>query len=431
MKTIDTLDALEILDSRGNPTLQVSVTLSDGTAAHASVPSGASTSQSEAYELRDNDASRYGGKGVRRAVENLKRTIRPALIGRDPSAQTEIDHLLIELDGTQNKSALGANAVLGASLAVARVAAKAQGVPLYRYLGGAEANRLPVPLMNVINGGKHAPNKLEFQEFMIVPHGAPTFSEAVRWAAEIFHVLKDVLVREGYSASVGDEGGFAPELETNEEACQVICLAIDQAGYRPGRDISIALDPAASSFFHKDHYDIPTWDSRPKSDRDLLGLYEKWIKRYPIVLIEDGFDENAWDAFGQQTATIGKDITVVGDDLYSTNPQIIKRGVAARTTNAALIKLNQIGTITETVEAIELCRSAGWRYVISHRSGETTDAFISDFAVAMDGGLLKAGSLCRGERVAKYNRLIEIEHELGSSARFVDPFSHSNSQGAG
>jgi enolase len=421
--SISALDALEILDSRGNPTLQVRVGLTDGTTAAASVPSGASTSQSEAYELRDDDTSRYAGKGVRRAIENLNRMIHPALVGRDPSAQTEIDRLLIELDGTQNKSSLGANAILGASMAVARAAAKTQGVPLYRYLGGAEASRLPIPLMNVINGGKHAANKLEFQEFMIVPHGAPSLSEAVRWAAETFHVLKSILIREGYSASVGDEGGFAPELKTNEEACQIICVAINEAGYRPGIDISIALDPAASSFFHKDHYDIPSWDSRPKSNSDLLELYELWIKRYPIALIEDGFDENAWDTFEKQTASIGNQVTIVGDDLYSTNPQIIKRGVTHHTTNAALIKLNQIGTVTETIEAIDLCRSAGWRYVISHRSGETTDPFISDFAVAMDGGLLKAGSLCRGERVAKYNRLIEIEHELGKSARFVDPFS--------
>jgi enolase len=421
--SIAALDALEILDSRGNPTLQIGVTLSNGLHATASVPSGASTSQYEAHELRDGDARRYAGSGVRRAIDNVVQIIRPALIGRDPTAQAEIDRLLIDLDGTPNKSKLGANAILGASMGVARVAAKAHGLPLYRYLGGAEANHLPVPLMNVINGGKHAANKLEFQEFMIVPHGAPTFSEAVRWAAETFHTLKAILIREGYSASVGDEGGFAPELKDNEEACQIIVLAISEAGYAPGRDISIALDPAATSFFEDGHYEIPSWGQGPKTDDDLQGLYEKWVNRYPIVLIEDGFAETAWSAFQKQTANIGKRVTIVGDDIYSTNPQIIRRAVAEQTTNAALIKLNQIGTVTETIEAIELCRAAGWRYVISHRSGETTDSFIADFAVAMDGGLLKAGSLSRGERVVKYNRLMEIEHELGAAARFVDVFA--------
>jgi enolase len=422
--TIASLDALEILDSRGNPTVQVTVALQNGIHATASVPSGASTSQNEAHELRDGDDGRYAGRGVRQAVTHVTHTIRRALVGRDPTAQAEIDQLLIELDGTHDKSDLGANAILGTSMAVARVAANALGTPLYRYLGGAEANRLPVPLMNVINGGKHAGNRLEFQEFMIVPHGAPTFSEAVRWAAETFHVLKAILLDKGYSASVGDEGGFAPDLATNEQACEIIVRAIHDAGYEPGKDISIALDPAATSFYKNGTYDIPTWGPEPKSDEDLLNLYDRWIKKYPIVLIEDGFAETSWTAFERQTAQIGSQITIVGDDIYSTNPKIIRAGIAGKTTNAALIKLNQIGTVTETIEAIELCRAAGWRYVISHRSGETTDPFIADFAVAMDGGLIKAGSVSRGERVAKYNRLIEIEHELAKSARFEDVFAN-------
>lgn len=421
---ISVIDALEILDSRGNPTLQVNIALENGVQATASVPSGASTSQNEAHELRDRDGSRYSGLGVRQAVTHVNRTIRRVLIGRDPTAQAEIDRLLIELDGTHDKSAIGANAILGASMAIARVAAAALGVPLYRYLGGTEANRLPIPLMNVINGGKHAPNQLEFQEFMLVPHGAPTFSEAVRWASETFHVLKAILREEGYSSSVGDEGGFAPELRSNEEACEIIMRAISEAGYRAGTDISIALDPAATSFYHDGKYKIPTWGPEPKTDEDLLGLYHEWIRKYPIVLIEDGFAETSWSAFQKQTAQMGKALSIVGDDIYSTNPKIIRRGITENTTNAALIKLNQIGTVTETIEAIELCRSAGWRYVISHRSGETTDSFIADFAVAMDGGLLKAGSVSRGERVVKYNRLIEIEHELAKSARFEDVFAH-------
>jgi enolase len=419
---ITAIDGLEILDSRGNPTVQVVITLADGKHGVASVPSGASTSQNEAVELRDGDGKRFNGLGVRHALKNITDEIRPALLGRDPVSQSEIDRLMIELDGTADKSRLGANAILGVSLAVARAAASAKDTPLYRYLGGTQATRLPVPLMNVINGGKHARNRLEFQEFMIVPHGAPTFSEALRWAAEVFHKLRSNLQREGYSVGVGDEGGFAPDLEDNEEACELIMLAIRDAGYEPGKQISIALDPAATSFFEDGKYQIPTSGGSLTSDEDLLRLYERWVHDYPIVLIEDGFTETAWTAFQRQTEALGKRITIVGDDLYATNPALIRKGITQGATNAALIKLNQIGTVTETIEAIELCRSAGWRYVISHRSGETTDAFISDFAVAMDGGLIKAGSLSRGERVAKYNRLLEIEHELGLAARYADPF---------
>jgi enolase len=419
---ITAVEGLEILDSRGNPTVQVAITLSDGKRGVASVPSGASTSQNEAVELRDADKARFNGLGVRHALKNIADEIQPALLGLDPESQPEIDRIMIELDGTTDKSRLGANAILGVSLAVSRAAASAREMPLYRYFGGAQATRLPVPLMNVINGGKHARNRLEFQEFMIVPHGAPTFAEALRWATEVFHTLRSNLQRGGYSVSVGDEGGFAPELEDNEEACELITLAIRDAGFEPGKQISIALDPAATSFFENGKYQISTSGGSLTSDEALLRLYERWVRDYPIVLIEDGFTETAWTAFQKQTASLGERITIVGDDLYATNPALIRKGITLTATNAALIKLNQIGTVTETIEAIDLCRSAGWRYVISHRSGETTDTFIADFAVAMDGGLIKAGSLSRGERVAKYNRLIEIEHELGLAARYADPF---------
>jgi enolase len=422
-RSITSIEALEILDSRGNPTLLTTVRLADGTCGTASVPSGASTSQNEACELRDGDTGRFGGMGVRRAIAHVVDIIRPALVGRDPTAQAEADRIMLELDGTANKSALGANAILSVSMAVARAGAAATQMPLYRYLGGAQATRLPVPLMNVINGGKHAANRLEFQEFMIVPHGAPNFQEALRWAAEVFHTLKSNLQREGYSVAVGDEGGFAPELEDNEEACELITLAIRDAGYEPGAQISLALDPAATSFYQDGKYQIPTWGASPKTDDELLMLYANWIKEYPIVLIEDGFAESAWTAFQKQTELMGKDVMIVGDDIYATNPKIIRKGIARHASNAALIKLNQIGTVTETIEAIELCRTAGWHYVISHRSGETSDSFIADFAVAMEGGLLKAGSLSRGERVAKYNRLLEIEHELGLAAHYTSPFS--------
>jgi enolase len=423
--SIAALDALEILDSRGNPTLRTWIRLTNETQAWADVPAGASTGLHEARELRDENDGRYGGLGVRRAIANIKDVIRPALLGRDPTRQAEIDRLLIELDGTADKASLGANAILGVSMVVARVAACALGLPLYKYLGGAEARRLPVPMMNIINGGRHAGNRLEFQEFMIVPHGAPSFAEAVRYGAETYHSLKTILHRQGLSTAVGDEGGFAPELPHNETACELIVAAIEEAGFKPGTDISIALDPAATSFRQDTHYAIPSWDSAPKTAADLAHLYADWAARYPIVSIEDGFAEDDWEGFRQQTAQIGGRVQIVGDDIYVTNTKYIRRGIAERTTNAALIKLNQIGTVTETVEAIELCRQAGWRCVISHRSGETQDAFIADFSVAMGAGQIKAGAPCRGERVAKYNRLLEIEHDLGSSAEFSDPFAES------
>jgi enolase len=414
--TIAKIDALEILDSRGNPTLQVALTLADGVMVVAGVPSGASTGIHEAAELRDGEA-RYGGRGVRSAVENVRQDIRKALVGKDVTRQAEIDRALIDLDGTPNKSRLGANAIIGVSMAVARAGAASAGLPLYRYLGGPEANRLPVPMMNVINGGKHAANRLEFQEFMIVPHGAPSFAEAVRYGAETFHALKGLLEARGLATGVGDEGGFAPDLAKDEDACTLIVEAIEKAGYQPGQDIAIALDPAASSFFADGAYQLPTL-GRPKSSEEMIALYETWITRFPIVLIEDGLAEEDWSGFEAQTRRMGDRIQIMGDDLYVTNPAFIRRGIETKASNSVLIKLNQIGTVTETIEAVELCRQAGWRFMVSHRSGETNDSFIADFAVAMGGGQLKAGSLSRGERLAKYNRLLEVEHELGSRAQF-------------
>ena len=421
--TIAAIDAIEILDSRGNPTLRVWVRLTNGIVAWADVPSGASTGRFEAHELRDRNDGRYNGLGVRRAIANVIGVIRPALLGHDPTMQPEIDRLMIGLDGTAQKTNLGANAILGVSMAVARAAAQALGLPLYRYLGGPEARRLPVPMMNIINGGKHASSGLEFQEFMIVPHGAPNFSEALRYGAQTYHSLKAILQRKGLSTAVGDEGGFAPELSGNEKACELIVAAIEEAGFEPGKQIAIALDPAATSFRGEAAYAIPSWDSRPKTSTELLGLYADWLERFPIVSIEDGFAEEDWSGFAAMTAQLGDRIQIVGDDNYVTNTEFIRRGIAEKATNAALIKLNQIGTVSEAIEAVELCREAGWRFVISHRSGETTDAFIADFAVAMGGGQLKTGAPARGERVAKYNRLLEIEHELGTLAVFADPFA--------
>lgn len=419
MVKIASVHALEILDSRGNPTVRVHLTLDEGTMVSASVPSGASTGAHEALELRDGDENRYNGRGVRRAVANVNDVIGPELIGRDPTRQAEIDAFLLALDGTPDKSRLGANALLGVSMAVARAAARASKLPLYAYLGGAGARRLPMPMMNIVNGGKHADNSIDFQEFMIVPLGAPTFGEALRYGAETFHALAKILKGRGFATSVGDEGGFAPDLESNEQACEIIVEAIRAAGYEPGKDIAIALDPAASSFWTGDGYRLAK-EGRKSSD-EMIELYRKWIDSYPIVSIEDGLDENDWTGFARQTAARGDRIQIVGDDIFVTNPDFIKRGILEKTANAALIKLNQIGTVSETVHAIELCREAGWNYVISHRSGETEDAFIADFAVAMGGGQIKTGSASRSERIAKYNRLLEIEAELGDTAEFLSP----------
>jgi len=418
---IVSIRALEILDSRGNPTLRAYVTLDNGITATASVPSGASTGENEAVELRDGDKKRYGGKGVLKAAENVNTTIASHLVGHDPTRQGEIDRLMIELDGTPNKSKLGANAILGVSMAVARAAALSSGLPLYAYLGGPGAVRLPMPMMNVINGGKHADNSIDFQEFMIMPIGAPSFAEALRFCSETFHALKKILAKKGYATNVGDEGGFAPDLKSNEEACEVILEAMAAAGYQPGQDLAIAMDPAASSFFEEGVYNFRKSKQGQKISAEMVDLYEAWVEKYPIVSIEDGHAEDDWQGFKEMTVALGDKIQIVGDDNFVTNTRFITRGIAEKSANAVLIKLNQIGTVTETMEAIHLCRQAGWGFVISHRSGETEDPFIADFAVAMGGGQLKTGSVCRSERIAKYNRLLEIEVELGKAAVFSNP----------
>lgn len=412
---------LEILDSRGNPTVRVFVELDNGVTASSSVPSGASTGENEALELRDGDDSRYGGKGVLKAVHNVNREIAPKVLGVPSTRQAEIDRLMIELDGTPTKSKLGANAILGVSMATARAAAIATGLPLYIYLGGAGAVRIPVPMMNILNGGQHADNSVDFQEFMVMPIGAPTFAEALRYGAETFHALKKILKAKGYATSVGDEGGFAPNLESNDEACELIIQAIEAAGYEPGKDVAIALDPAASSFFEDGKYHLSKSGQGIKTSAEMTALYKAWIEKYPIVSLEDGLAENDWEGFREHTAALGKSTQIVGDDIYVTNTRFIARGIEEGTTNAVLIKLNQIGTVTETIDAVRLCRKAGWGYVISHRSGETEDTFLADFAVAMGGGQIKTGSASRSERIAKYNRLLEIEAELGTSAVFENP----------
>jgi enolase len=418
MRKIEAIKAMEILDSRGNPTIRVHVSLDNGITTSASVPSGASTGENEALELRDGDKKRYGGKGVLKAVTNVNQTIAPRLIGVDPAKQAEIDRLMIDLDGTPTKSKLGANAILGVSMAVARAAAMAADLPLYAYLGGTGAVCLPVPQMNILNGGKHADNSVDFQEYMAMPIGAPNFAEALRYVAETFHVLKGILQKRGYATSVGDEGGFAPNLKSNEEACEVIIEAIKAAGYEPGKDIAIALDPAASSFYENGTYNLSKSGQGKKTSAEMTALYKTWLDKYPIVSLEDGLAENDWEGFREHTAVLGDKIQIVGDDIYVTNTKFIARGIKEKTTNAVLIKLNQIGTVTETIEAIKMCQKVGWSYVVSHRSGETEDAFLADFTVAMGGGQIKTGSACRSERIAKYNRLLEIELELGKAAVF-------------
>lgn len=414
------VNAMEILDSRGNPTVRVFVELEDGTRAAASVPSGASTGENEAIELRDHDADRYGGKGVLQAVANVNEKISPAVLGMDARQQAVIDRRLIELDGTENKSKLGANAILGVSMAVARAASMSTGVPLYQYLGGVGARRIPVPCMNILNGGEHADNSVDIQEFMAVPLGAPNFREGLRYVAETFHTLKGILKKRGLSTSVGDEGGFAPNMGSNEEAIEIIIEGIEKAGYRPGQDIAIALDSAASSFSSDlvNHYDLK-WSGRGAMDSEgMIKMAEKWVADYPIVLWEDPLAERDWNGFQEFTRRLGDAIEVVGDDLFVTNTKYIKQGIEMKSANAALIKLNQIGTVSESIEAVRMCRDAGWRSFISHRSGETSDSFLADFAVAMDSGQLKTGSACRSERIVKYNRLLEIEQELGQTALY-------------
>ena len=422
MKTrISSVRAIEILDSRGNPTVRVFMSLDNGITVSSSVPSGASTGENEAVELRDGDKKRYDGKGVLKAVANVNTIIAPKLIGMDPSRQGEIDRMLIELDGTPNKGKLGANAILGVSMAAAKAAAAAADIPLYAYLGNAGSYRMPVPMMNILNGGKHAENSVDLQEFMVMPIGAPSFAEALRYGAETFHALKKILGKKGYATGVGDEGGFAPNLKSNEEACEVIIEAIKAAGYEPGKDIALALDPAASSFCEKGAYVLAKSGQGSKSSAEMTAMYREWVDKYHIVSIEDGLDENDWAGFKEHTAALGGRIQIVGDDIFVTNTKFIARGIQEKAANAVLIKLNQIGTVSETVEAIELCRKAGWGYVISHRSGETEDTFMADFAVAMSGGQIKTGSACRSERIAKYNRLLEIEWELGKAAVYENP----------
>jgi enolase len=417
---IKSVKGLEILDSRGNPTVRVFVELADGTTASASVPSGASTGENEAIELRDGDKGRYLGKGVRKAVANVETVIGPTIIGMPASGQVAVDRLMLELDGTANKSKLGANAILGVSMAVARAAAASARLPLYRYLGGSGARRIPVPAMNIINGGAHADNSVDIQEFMAVPVGAPNFGEGLRYIAETFHILKGLLHARGLATSVGDEGGFAPNLESNEAVMDIIMTAIEKAGYVPGKDIAISLDSAASSFSTDltSNYDLNRSGAGKMVSADLIEMGARWVEKYPIVSWEDPLAENDWDGFRRFTERVGQKIDVVGDDIFVTNTQYIARGISEKTANSVLIKLNQIGTVSETIDAVRMCRDAGWRYFISHRSGETEDTFLADFAVAMDGGQLKTGSASRSERIAKYNRLLEIEQELGGDALY-------------
>lgn len=419
MSYIDQVHAREILDSRGNPTVEVEVTLDSGAFGRAAVPSGASTGVHEALELRDGDKSRYLGKGVLKAVENINETIAEAIFGMDALDQSAIDKAMIELDGTPNKSKLGANAILGVSLAVARAAADEVGLPLYRYLGGVTAKVLPVPMFNILNGGVHANwQGTDLQEFMIAPVGAPNFREALRWGSEVYHSLKSVLKSSGYSTGVGDEGGFAPALKTNAEAVELIIKAIEKAGYKPGDQIAIALDPASSGFYEDGYYNLRT-EGKKVTSAEMVAMYESWIKKYPIVALEDGLAEDDWEGWKLLNKTIGDKIELVGDDLFVTNVERVARGIQENAANAVLIKLNQIGTLSETIATIEMARKAGWGAMVSHRSGETVDSFIADFTVAMGTGHLKTGAPCRGERVEKYNQLMRIEEELGDAAVYA------------
>jgi enolase len=408
--------AREILDSRGNPTIEVDVTLENGCMGRAAVPSGASTGEHEAVELRDGDKARYNGKGVLNAVEHVNSTIAEELTGYDALEQAEIDALMIRLDGTPTKAKLGANAILGVSLAAAKASAQSLKIPLYRYIGGTNAKTLPVPMMNILNGGKHADNNVDIQEFMIVPVSAPSFAEALRAGAEVFHSLKSVLSKKGYNTAVGDEGGFAPNLKSNEEAVEVILEAISKAGYAPGKDVFMALDPASSEFFEGGKYVFNKSDKSSKTPEQMVKYYEHWVAQYPIISIEDGMAENDWTGWKLMTDTLGKKIQLVGDDVFVTNTEFLKKGIDMGVANSILIKLNQIGTLTETFDAIEMAKRAGYTCVISHRSGETEDATIADVAVAANTGQIKTGSASRTDRVAKYNQLMRIEEELGESA---------------
>jgi enolase len=411
--------ARQVLDSRGNPTVEAEVVLADGSRGRAIVPSGASTGEHEAVELRDGDAKHFLGKGVLKAVENVNGEIAEAIAGMDASDQRAVDHRLIDLDGTPNKGRLGANAILAVSMATARASAEGYRMPLYRYLGGVGACVLPVPMMNILNGGAHADNNVDFQEFMCMPVGAPTFSEALRWGVEIFHTLKGVLKKRGYNTSVGDEGGFAPSVKSNTEAIDVVLEAIQAAGYRPGADVAIALDPAASEFFKDGKYVFKKSDKSAKSPEEMVRFWAKWAKDYPIVSIEDGLAEDDWDGWKMMSEELGSKIQLVGDDLFVTNTDRLQQGIDKGIANSILIKVNQIGTVSETLDAIDLARRNGYTSVISHRSGESEDTFIADLAVATGAGQIKTGSASRTDRIAKYNQLLRIEEELDEAARFL------------
>jgi enolase len=411
----------EILDSRGNPTVEADVLLADGSIGRAAVPSGASTGEHEAVELRDGDAERYSGKGTQKAVKNILKKIAPEVIGIEAEDQAALDRKMIEIDGTPNKNKLGANAILAVSMAAARAAAQSQQTPLYRYLGGVSANLLPVPMMNILNGGAHADNSVDPQEFMIVPHGAPKFSEALRMGVEVFHTLKGVLKKRAYSTAVGDEGGFAPNLKSNEEALDVVLDAITKAGYKPGEQISIALDPAASEFYdtEKRKYVFKKSDKSEYTSDQMVSFWSKWVEQYPIISLEDGMAEDDWDGWHTLTQALGSKIQLVGDDIFVTNTELLAKGIEKGIANSILIKVNQIGSVTETLEAMQMATAAHYTNVVSHRSGETEDAFIADFVVATRAGQIKTGSASRTDRIAKYNQLLRIEEELGPDAKFA------------
>jgi enolase 1/2/3 len=413
------ISAQEVLDSRGNPTVEGCVVLEDGTSASAIVPSGASTGQKEAVELRDGDPKRYGGKGVLKAVDNVNNSLAPALVGMEVTDQRRIDQRMLDLDGTPNKSKLGANAILAVSLAVARAAANSVDLPLYRYLGGSNASLLPVPCLNVINGGRHADNTVDFQEFMIAPHNASSFAESIRMGVETFHALRGVLRKKGYNTGVGDEGGFAPDLKSNEEAVEVILEAITKAGYRPGDDIALCLDPATSEMWQDGEYVFFKSTQARKSSEEMVALWSSWCEQYPIVSLEDGMSEQDWEGWRLLTDKLGSKVELVGDDLFCTNQEILKQGIQKGIANAILIKVNQIGTLTETLDTIELAKQHHYKCFVSHRSGETEDTTIADLTVAVSAGQLKTGSGSRSERVAKFNQLLRIERQLGAQARFA------------
>ena len=417
MSQIKDIRGREIIDSRGNPTVEADVTLESGAMGRAAVPSGASTGSREAIELRDGDAKRFMGKGVLQAVKNVNEEIREALLGMDPKDQARIDQTMIDLDGTHNKARLGANATLAVSMAVAKAAAAEAGQPLYRYLGGEDATTMPVPMMNIINGGEHADNSVDLQEFMIMPVGAPSINEALRWGAEVFHTLKKVLSAKGYNTAVGDEGGFAPDLKSNEEAITVILEAIEKAGYTAGKDIFIAIDAAASEFYKDGKYVLAS-EGKSMTSEEFVDFMGVWVDKYPIISIEDGLDESDWDGWKYMTEQLGKKIQLVGDDLYVTNPKILAEGIEKGIANSILIKVNQIGTLTETLAAINMAKENGYTAVVSHRSGETEDSTIADLAVATNAGQIKTGSMSRSDRIAKYNQLIRIAEELGDKATF-------------